>query len=96
MATDEEIIQKWKSIAGEKEKAMAIIGFYRAAEDAGKLSGRQAAVSAMENELLSDATLESAIAAFGHGRHDKRSTITMRAVMREALRIAKEKVENKI
>ena len=92
MASDEEIIQLWGSFPKKKARSEAIIGLYRMAEDAGK----QVGLSALETELLSDATLESAMNSFGWGRRDKRSTITMRAVMREALRIAKDKTEKKV
>jgi hypothetical protein len=45
----------------------------------------------MERELVSDATIEKALHIFGWDRRGKSSVITVRAVMREAARIAAEK-----
>lgn len=89
MATDEEIIQLWGSLPKKTKKADAIIRLYRMAEN----EGRRAGISALEKELLSDSTVGAALQAFGWGRKNKTSLITMRAVMREALRMAKEKTE---
>ena len=92
MATDEEILRVWGSLPNKMKRDEAVIRLYRAAEEAGEMAARSAGIAAIGKELLSDATLEAAMNSFGWGRRDKRSTITMRAVMREALRIAKEKI----
>ncbi len=89
MATNGEIIKMWNRLAEGAKQDEAIVQFYRAAEAA----GRQQAISVIEAELLSDSTIETALSSFGLGRKKKASTITTRAVMREALRIAKEKSE---
>ncbi len=89
MATNEEIIKSWNSMPKRMKQDEAIVQFYRTAEAA----GRQQAISAVETELLSDSTIETALSSFGLGRKKKASTITTRAVMREAFRIAKEKAE---
>ncbi len=85
MATDEEILKLWKNTSGngKQEQAKAIIEFYRLAEKEG--------VERLEKELLSDATIDAALKTFGWGRGDKRSTITTKAVVRETLRLAREK-----
>ncbi|VVC00933.1 Uncharacterised protein [uncultured archaeon] len=55
---------------------------------------KKEAVSTFEAELLSDSTIEAALKGFGWGsRMKKASIITQRAVMREIIRIAKEKME---
>ena len=90
MASDEEIIKLWGSLPKGSKQAEIIISLYRAAEK----EGRQEAILALEAGLLSDASIEAAMQTFGWGRKDKRSTITMRAVMREAIRLAKEKAES--
>ena len=87
MATDEEILRLWATLSKTGKSDESIIRFYRLAEYA----GRQAGLSAMEKELLTDATLEASTEAFRWGKRSKASTITLRAVMREAARIAKEK-----
>ncbi len=89
MTTNGEIMKLWGSLPKSITQDEAIVQFYRAAEAA----GRQQAISAVEAELLSDSTIETALSSFGLGRKKKASTITTRAVMREALRIAKEKAE---
>jgi hypothetical protein len=53
--------------------------------------GFEAGISAMEKELLSDATVEAALQPFGWAHTDKRTLITLRAVLREAIHLAKEK-----
>ncbi len=87
MATDEEILKLWGGSAKKKEDAQAIVRLYRLAEN----TGRQEGSSALEKEILTDATIEAAYGLFGFGKRDKRSTITQRAIMREAFRIAREK-----
>jgi hypothetical protein len=91
MATDEEILRLWGTLPKTEKSDEAIIRLYRIAEDA----GRQAGLSAMEEELLSDATIKASTEAFRWGKRSKASTITLRAVMREAARIAKEKAGNR-
>ncbi len=54
--------------------------------------GFEAGISAMEKELLTDATVEASLQPFGWAHKDKRTLITLRAVLREAIRLAKEKV----
>ncbi|MDO8633745.1 MAG: hypothetical protein Q7K34_00440 [archaeon] len=83
MATDEEVMQLWNSFSGMKQPE-AIIRLYRLAED----SGKQAGILTLEKELLSDATIEKALQNFGWGRRMKSSTITVRAIIREATRLA--------
>ncbi len=89
MATDAEITQLWNSYSKEMKEPQAIITLYRLAEDTGK----QAAFSAMEKELLLDANIEKALRMFGWARQNKASTITTRAVLREVCRIAMENVK---
>lgn len=94
MATEEEISQLWNSFPKKLKQEEAIVRLYRLAEK----EGRQAGMSAMEKELLSDATIEAALQAFGFGRHKRDSVkragiITQRAVLREAIRIAIEKMK---
>jgi len=91
MATDEEILQLRASFPAKTKPDEAVIRLYRAAGNA----GQQAALSAMEKELLSDATIESALKTFGWGRRNRTSLITMRALMREAFRLAAEKAGKK-
>ena len=80
-------MQLWNRLP--KKKTGAIIRLYRLAENA----GRQAALSAMKKELLSDSTIEAALQSFGWGRrYKKASLITQRAVLRETVRLAAEKM----
>jgi hypothetical protein len=88
MATDEEIMQLYNSLP-QKQQAESIVSFYRLAE----IAGKQAAILEMEKELVSDATIESAMKTYGLGRRMKASTITMRALLKEAIYIAKEKLK---
>ncbi len=89
MATDEEIMRLWGRFPKTGKQPEAIIRLYRAAENEGK----QAGLLSLESELTSDATIESALKTFGWGRRNRTSLITMRALMREAIRLAKEKVK---
>ena len=89
--TDEEIIHFWSSFSKNMKPAEAVVSLYHHAENA----GRQAGISAVEKELLSDSTIEEALQSFGLGRKKKASTITTRAIMREAFRLAKEKTKNR-
>jgi len=89
MSTDEEIMQLWKGFPKDLEPAQAIARLYRHAEETGRTEG----ILAIEKELLLDATIESAIKTFGWGRSSKASIITTRAILREALRIASEKLK---
>ena len=59
----------------------------------GFLRGFDSAISAVEREILSDATIGACMGNFGWGSRakDKRTIITMRAVIRELVRIAAEK-----
>ena len=50
-----------------------------------------AAIGRMEKELTSDATLEASLKSFGWGK-SRLSIITLRNVMKEAARLAKEKM----
>ncbi|MCR4369477.1 MAG: hypothetical protein NUV67_06245 [archaeon] len=84
MVTDEEIIRLWNGLS-DAEKKEAAIRMYRMGENAG--------ISAFEKELLADETIETALKVFGWGRGKKSATITTRAIMREAARIAKEKAQ---
>ncbi|MFA6048410.1 MAG: hypothetical protein WC792_00490 [Candidatus Micrarchaeia archaeon] len=87
MATDGEIIQLWKSLPEKTRNTEGAIKIYRLAEDAGRNEG----ISAFEKELSSDATIETALKTFGWGSRFKGSLITLRAVLKEAGRLAREK-----
>ena len=83
MATDGDIIQLWNSFPN-KGQPEAIVRLYRLGENMG--------IAAMEKELLSDSTIEAATKAFfGMRKHSKAGIITLRAIMREAIYLAKEK-----
>ncbi len=86
METDEEILKFWKSFP-KKANCGEVAEFYRAA----KLAGKKELLGDLEKELASDETIESAMQLFGWGRKSKASTITLRAIVRELLRIARQK-----
>lgn len=88
MATDEEILQSWNSLEKMKQNE-AIIHLYRLAEAAGRKTG----ISDFEQELFSDPTIEAALKNFGWGSRMKGGLITQRAVLREAVRIARERLK---
>lgn len=88
MATDGEIIRMWESLPKDLKPQEAAAQLYRIAQEAGKKD----CLAALEKELLSDATIEEATGLFfGLGRYKKAGTITQKAIMREAFRLAKEK-----
>ncbi|VVB57675.1 Uncharacterised protein [uncultured archaeon] len=87
MATDDEIKQSWKRLGASGKEADAAVQLYRQAEREGRLAG----ISALEAELSSDAAIQSALDTFGWGRRNKTSLITMRALLREIVRVAREK-----
>ncbi len=89
MATDEEIIQLWNSFPKKMKEDDAIIRLYRLAEDTGK---KESSLS-IEKELVSDSTIETAIKTLGWGRNNKASIVAQKAVLRQVLRIAMEKVK---
>jgi len=89
MASDEEIMRLWKNFADKTKQPEAIIQLYRLAEKEGK----EEQLTALEKELTADSTIEAALKTFGWGRGKKESTITTRAIIREAFRLAKEKVK---
>ena len=94
MATDAEILKLWNSLSAKKNPQDAAIELYRLAQDAGK----QECLAVMEKEMLSDAAIEEAIKLFGFGGNKKSGTITrmsvitQRAIIREAIHIAKERL----
>lgn len=83
MATDGEILEKWEGISKVGKQSDSIIQLYRMAE--------KDAVAAMEKEMQSEATIEEAIRTFGWGRKSRASIITVKALMNEAMHIAKGK-----
>ncbi|GEM_PF-2074803 len=89
MATDKEIRQLWDSFSEKMKQPDTVIHFYRHAENEGKQEG----LLEMEKELVSDSPIEAAIQVFGFGRRNKAGTITQRAVIREATRIAIENIK---
>jgi len=68
-----------------------LFGFYLLAKEAGRQQGQDA----LEQALMSDATIEAAFDTFGWGRRKKVFTITQRNLIREILRIAKERMAKK-
>ncbi len=97
METDEKIMRAWDGFRKKMNEKEAIVGFYRLAEDA----GRQDGISALEKELLSDTVVEATLQTFGWGMRSRTSVryrtsvITQRALLREAVRLAMEKMESK-
>ncbi|MFH1471249.1 MAG: hypothetical protein ABIF01_05855 [Candidatus Micrarchaeota archaeon] len=88
MATDDEIKRLWKNFPDKTGETDAIVHLYRLAENEGK----QAGISAIEKELLSDSTIEAAMRTFGWGKNKKASIIASRALMRTAIDVAKKKI----
>jgi len=84
MATGAEIMEKWESVSKEKKPSEAIVLFYRMAE--------KDAIAEMEKELQSESTIEEAIKMFGCGRKSKAGMITVKALMNEAIHIAKSRL----
>jgi hypothetical protein len=92
MATDTEILDLWNNPPIRMKKEEAIISFYHQARKAGAQEG----MLALEQELLTDATIETALKTFGWGRGRKESLIATRAVLRGAIQIAIGKLKNKM
>ncbi len=91
MASDKEILQLWKNISSKLKSDEAVLQFYRTAEEA----GRKESLSSLEKELVADANINSALDTFGLGRRNKTSLITMRAMLKEVLHLAAEKIKKK-
>lgn len=89
MAADAEILALWKDSQKAGKGNASIVEFYKKAHKA----GREGGLIALGEEIVEDATIESAIITFGWGRGSRASVITARALVREALRIANENLK---
>ena len=88
MATDKEILKLWKNMPKNLSQDEMAVRIYREAEKTGTEEG----LAAMEKKLLSDSNIEASAQMLGLGRKMKAGTITLRAIIREDIRLAIEKI----